>query len=95
MFLKQRINFKVLLIVIVLTSILTGISFLIAFSADEGTGINFHLFEIFRFPTHTLFWNYFSSSSSLYRTGLFINIAFYSLLIERLTTYFKSKRKIS
>lgn len=89
----QRINFKILLIAIVVTSIMTGVSFLMAFSADEGTGNNFHLFEIFRFPTHILFWDYFSSSSSLYRTGLFINIIFYSLLIERLTTLFIGKRK--
>jgi len=95
MFLKQRVNFKTLLIAIIAVSVLTGISFLMAFAADEGTGIDFHLFEIFRFPTHTLFWDYFSSSSSLYRAGLWINIAFYSIIIERLITYVNYKRKTS
>jgi hypothetical protein len=62
-----------------------------AFAADEGTGGSFFLFEIFRFPTHTLFWEYFSSSSFLYRMGLFYNIIFYSILFERLTLYLRAR----
>ena len=94
MFFKLRINLITLFFALIAVSILTGISFLSVFAANEGTGINVCLFEIFRFPTHTLFWDYFSSSSSLYRKGLFINIAFYSIIIERLITLYRSKRKV-
>lgn len=93
MLLRQKINFKVLLLAIIIVSLLTGISFLMAFAAKEEMGIGFFLFEIFRFPTHTLFWDYFSSSSALYRTGLFINIAFYSMIIERLITYVRVNKR--
>lgn len=72
---------------------MTGISFLMAFAAEEGTGIDLHLFEVFRFPTHTLFWDYFSSTSNLYGIGLGINIILYTVLVERILTYLKYLRK--
>ena len=93
MLLKQKVNFKVLLLAILAISLLTGISFLMAFADDGDTGIGLHTFEVFRFPTHTLFWEYFSSTSSLYRVGLFINIIFYSVIIERIITLFRRSKK--
>lgn len=79
----RRINFSILLISFLIISFLTGISFL---AAMGGEGF---LFIFFCFPTHTLFWDYFTSSSHLYRVGLYINIAFYAVLTERLITHIK------
>jgi hypothetical protein len=93
MFLKLRINYLTLLIALIVVTLLTGISFIMAFAADEGTGIDLHLFEVFRFPTHTLFWDYFSSTSNLYGLGLGINVFLYAILVERILTYLKHVRK--
>lgn len=90
MLLTQRINFKIFLISLAVISLLTGFSFTMAFRR-----VDFQLFEILRFPTHTLFWDFFGSSSFLFRTGIFINVAFYSLVFERLITFLKAKKSIT
>lgn len=70
---------------------LTFFAFLSAFSKDEGTiGDNFFLnfmadsFNVFRFPTHVLFWKYMDGGA--FFLGLLINILFYATLIEMLIT---------
>ena len=50
----------------------------------SGEGLLPYLFYILRFPTHSLLWDFFSQSSTLYRTGLVINIFFWSLILERI-----------
>jgi hypothetical protein len=87
-------RFFILLIVI---GGLTVFSFLTAFGKDEGTlGDNFFLnfmanaFYVFRFPTHVLFWKY--MNGGIFFLGLFINVIFYSLLIEFIISYFKMRK---
>ena len=72
-------------------------SFIAAAAEDEGTpgngfiGLVFaRLFYILRFPTHTVLWNFFSARGALYFPGLFINILFGGLAVER--TIFLSKK---
>jgi hypothetical protein len=75
-------------------------SFLRAWAEDEGTlGTNIiwvlfaKLFNIFRFPTHILFWPIISKCGVIiYFLGLFINCIFYGLLTERTINIFKSKK---
>lgn len=40
------------------------------------------LYSVFQFPTHTLFWKLFSSSSTLYFFGLVFNCALYAFIVE-------------
>lgn len=89
MLLRQKVNFKVFLISIVIIFLLTSFSFIMAFRR-----VDFHLFEILRFPTHTLFWSYFGSTSFLFKAGIFINIVFYSLIVERLITFLTREKQL-
>jgi len=73
--------------------------FIAAGSEDEGMlgtniiGVTFaKLFYVLRFPTHTLFWDLFSSNTILYFLGLLMNCIFYGFITERLITYFNSTR---
>lgn len=68
--------------------------FFAAWANDEGTlGSNIiwvtmsKLFYILRFPTHTLFWDFFSFNATLFFVGLMVNCIFYGLLIERTIFY--------
>ena len=70
--------------------------FIAAWAEDEGTlGTNrisislARLFYIFRFPTHTIFWNIFSINGIFFFSGLVINCLFYGLAIERIVQIFK------
>lgn len=72
-------------------------SFLTAWQIDEGrtssevgtiTSAFAKLFSMLRFPTHTLFWNFFSSSTFLFFLGLFINCILYAFIIERIISLF-------
>ena len=70
--------------------------FFASFAEEEGTlRINLlwtiltKLFYVLRFPTHTLFWNFFSSNAILFTLGLGINCMFYGLLIERMFSIYK------
>ena len=74
----QRVNLIRLIAAFIIVIFLEGISYL--FAMYKG----FWLFTILRFPTHTLLWNYFKTSSQLYRIGLWINILFWTLLLERI-----------
>ena len=79
-----------------LCSVLTFITLVAAAARDEGTGGDGiiimtleKLFYFFRFPTHTLFFNY--MNGGMFFVGLFFNCLFYGLLIERLTTFCQSR----
>jgi hypothetical protein len=86
----RRINIPLLLGASVLVGILTVVSFVFAWAKDEGTmGSGFFKnmladsFSIFRFPTHVLFWGFFSSSAQSFFVGLTMNCLFWGLIIER------------
>ncbi len=70
--------------------------FFAAWGDDEGTlGSNrfwmtfSKVFYILRFPTHTLFWKFFSFNAVFFFVGLILNCMFYGLLIERTIFLFK------
>jgi hypothetical protein len=90
--LLQTINQKRFILAIVIISFLTALSYLSALG--NGKGVLPILFYIFRFPTHTLLWDFFSQSSIIYRVGLVINVLFWSLVIERILSILLSKQKI-
>jgi len=90
----KRFNFGIFAISIKVFFFLTCSSFVAAFARDEGTlqkdnKIIWNLladsFDIFRQPTHRLFWDLIIENGGLYIPGLLINILFWSLLVERMT----------
>jgi hypothetical protein len=76
-------------------------SFLATFREDEGTlpessfwMLFARLFEILRYPTHTLLWSIFSNNGALvFFGGLLINCCFYGVLTERLFSFFKALKQ--
>lgn len=86
----KNFNKRTFIISTALFGLLLIPSFMAAFGEDEGTlGTNViwqffaKLFYILRFPTHTLLWHIFSSTSVLYFIGLVFNICFYGFILER------------
>ena len=79
----MKINFRIFFGCLVVVAFLTGVSYLAAFAHDEGAGGAAIPFMLFRFPTHTLFWDYFSQSSYRYTLGPWINIFLNAFLLER------------
>jgi hypothetical protein len=76
-------------------------SFLAAFGEDEGTlraGDTFwnffaRLFQVIRFPTHTLLWPIITAGGPLtFFGGLFINCMFYGLVVDRITLLFRKEK---
>ena len=84
---RRRLNYKILLVSFIIVSLLTWISYMAAMFGNGG------LFMIFRFPTHSLFWNLVSGSSHLFRLGLAINVVLYTFVLERIFTFLFSLRK--
>ena len=84
MFLIKDISAKRYLLGWVIAILLTGMSYLAGLSS--GTGWLTSVFTVARFPTHTLFWDFFSQSSTFYRLGLVVNIFLWALMLERLFT---------
>ena len=82
MILFREISAKRYLMANVIVIVLTSLSYLSALVG--GKGFLPWLFYMFRFPTHTLFWDSFNPSSGMYRTGLVINIFFWSIILERI-----------
>ena len=78
-------------------------SFFAAFAEDEGTlpegsfwRIFTWLFQMLRFPTHTLIYPWMSGDGGIFFLGgLILNCLFYGLIVERLVSYFRwpSKRR--
>jgi hypothetical protein len=91
----KRFRFGIFIISAIVIFVLTGLSFVAAFGRDEGTldkddGIVWTLladsFDIFRQPTHGLFWDLIIENGGLFMSGLLFNILFWSLLVERMTS---------
>ncbi len=93
----KKINKKILLNATGVFVLVLIPSFIAAGTEDEGTmGTNItwvsfvHVFNILRFPTHTLFAPYILRGGFLaYVFGLLINCLFYGLLTERLFAFMK------
>ena len=81
-----------------LLSLLSIVVFIGAAAYDEGMTNDptfYHLFNIFRFPTHTLFFDFFLRGGFHFFGGLLLNVLFYALLIERCFSYLKRRGKVS
>ena len=101
----RNFNKRFFLFASVLIGLLLIPCFIAAWGEDEGTlGNNIFLvalsktFHILRFPTHVLFWKFFSHNGGLYLGGLILNCMFFGLAIERAiytlkqtTSFFKTK----
>jgi hypothetical protein len=87
-----------LIVIFLIISVLTFLSLVSMGAIDEGTQgegilglvalLLSKLFYIFRFPTHTLFFQSFSSGH-LFFVGLVINIIFWTTIIHLTTKYLK------
>ena len=76
---------------------MTFVTLVAAAARDEGTGGDGiivkaleQLFYLFRFPTHTLFFQI--MNGSMFFVGLFLNCLFYGFVIERLFSFNKKKK---
>ncbi len=94
----KRLNALRFFILLIVIGGLTFFSFLAAFGKDEGAlGDNLFLnfmantFEVFRFPTHILFWKY--MTGGLFFLGLLVNIFFYAVLSEMIISTLINKKK--
>jgi hypothetical protein len=94
---KNKINVLCLFITTMICMALAFITLVSAAAIDEGTGGSgfititlAKLFEIFRFPTHTL--GVFNNGSMFF-LGLFLNCLFYGFLSERFISFFFDKRR--
>ena len=95
----KNFNKQTFIISTVLTGFLLVPCFYAAWGDDEETlGSNIilltlsKLFYIFRFPTHTIFWKFFSFNTGLFIVGLILNCMIYGLLLERTISIFKFKK---
>jgi len=89
-------NPGILLLSIGGTGILTFISLIAAAAEEEGTGIGIisialsYLYEVLRFPTHTLFGEIICTSTwDYFFAGLAVNCIFYGMILERLFTFIR------
>ena len=95
-------NKTVFVISTVVVALLVIPGFLAAFGEDEGmlkpddTLWNFFtlLFNVLRFPTHTLLWPIIAAGGPLtFFGGLFINCVFYGLVVERIISFFRGEKR--
>jgi hypothetical protein len=97
-----RLYTKVLYSALAFFSILTIVSYLGAWSYDEGHRatadiIENDVFAVMRFPTHTLLWNFISKDAVIaiaYPVGLLVNIVFYAFLYERIFYLFMKMKRV-
>jgi hypothetical protein len=92
---RHCINIAALTICFFAVGLLTVVSFFGAWAYDEGTmssSILSNLFKIFRFPTHTLFWDFFNQNAKTFYLGLLLNTIFYAFVTERLFSFFKRQK---
>ena len=95
----HRINLRILMGCFLLITFLSYFSFMGAWADEDGNADTIlekmlsASFNIFRFPTHTLFWETFRSGN-IFIYGLMFNSLLYSLVCERLITFFQRKKKL-
>ncbi|HET9505276.1 MAG TPA: hypothetical protein VFO93_17160 [Hymenobacter sp.] len=92
----KNFNVKLFLLLTAVIGVLLVVSFVVALAEDEGIpesniliDVLSKIFYILRFPTHTLFLKFFSSSEKTFFTGLALNGLFFALVIERVIYLFK------
>jgi hypothetical protein len=85
-----------------IVGILLVISFFAEWGYEDGTlredshaMILVRLFNILRFPTHTLLWGVITKSIFLFFLGLLINCMLYGFIIERMISFIRRKPKIT
>jgi hypothetical protein len=89
---KKRPNIIVFCSALVVFGALTYVSFLGAFSYDDGHRgtldiVLYYIFLVMRFPTHPLLWSFISKDSVVviaYPVGLLVNVFFYAFVSERI-----------
>jgi hypothetical protein len=93
----NKFNFKILFITTIICGLFTFITFIAVFGIDEGTIEKTFLtvtleklFYVFRFPTHTFFFDKMKGDTFVW--GLFLNCLFYGLIVERLFSLNKKKK---
>jgi hypothetical protein len=93
----SKFNFRIFLLTVIICGVLTFITFIATFGIDEGTieknifTLTLEkLFYIFRFPTHTFFFDKMKGETFVW--GLFFNCLLYGLIIERFFSFYKSKK---
>ncbi len=94
-----RFKIKTFVIAVVIFCVSTFITLIAAGAVDEGTEgtgilgfmalILSKLFHLFRFPTHTFFFDFMNGPRFL--IGLLINCIFYAFLTERLIFFLKKR----
>src|SRR5436190_7638992 len=93
--LRHRINIGALTVFFFAFGLLTVVSFFGAWAYDEGTmnsSILASVFKVFRFPTHTLFWDFFNQTTATFYSGLLLNVVFYAFLTERFSSFIKGRK---
>jgi hypothetical protein len=93
----SKFNFITFFISIIICAGLTFASLIVAAAREEGTGgdgilerILEKLYYIFRFPTHTLFFQF--MDGIMFFVGLIVNCLFYGFVIERAFALYKDKK---
>ena len=93
----SKFNFTTFSISTAICCVLTFVTLVAAAARDEGTGGGGiivmaleKLFYLFRFPTHTLFFEF--MNGPMFFVGLFINCLFYGLVVERIISFDKNKK---
>jgi len=98
----KHFNWAIFLISVLVIGLLVFPSFFAAFAEDEGTlnsdykiwNFFARLFNVLRFPTHTLLWSMISEGGPLaYLGGLFVNCLFYGLAIERIASLLPKQKR--
>jgi hypothetical protein len=94
-----KINFWNLLGCFLLIMLLAYFSFMGAWADEDGNAetilekVLSASFNIFRFPTHTLFWKTFQSGY-IFIYGLMFNSLLYAFVCERIITYLQRNKKL-
>ena len=90
----KKINYKLLFSTATILGLLVVISMFFVLEQEEGKEssnivvvILTKLFDVLRFPTHTLFPRLAEQNSIVFCAGLLFNCLFYALIFERIHTY--------
>jgi hypothetical protein len=96
----KKINISLIIVLAIPIGLLTFLSMFCYWGVEEGTSneVTYYIgysFNVFRFPSHNILWNFMTSDSGgrfivTFFFGLLFNTLFYAFLIERIISLFKS-----
>ncbi len=96
----KKINISLIIVIAIPIGLLSIVSMFCYWTVEEGTNSEAayyigYLFNVFRFPSHNLLWDFMTSDSGgrfivTFFFGLLFNTLFYAFLIERIISLFKS-----